>query len=192
MKTWHLFFIVLIALIFTLLYVINPFRYHSQYNESRSIVHSVLIKASPDRVFNYLGNSANASNWSIFVHHITPINAQEVPDGKVGSIRRCFTRADETGSRWDETILIVEPSKRRRISCYNLMDFAMTADNLCTEQIYRDLGNNQIELVFTVFYLEKPDQWTDFKTRIASWVIQYIFKTNMENIKQEVEKNTGL
>lgn len=188
MKTLTKVLLIIAGLLVLLLFVVNPYRYHAEYNGRRSIVQKIEINAPPETIFKYLGNSANAATWSVFVDHITPLNPNEVPDGQVGSQRRCFTREDETGSTWDETLLIVEPYKRRRISCYNLKDFPLIAEGLNTEQIYNDLGNNKTELVFTVFFNKKPDAFTAFKTRIASWVIKYIFKGNMENIKTESEK----
>lgn len=179
--------LVILLILFAIFYFFNPFGYSKYYPDERAIINTIEINAPAEEVFAYLGNSANAAKWSVFVDHISPLNPQEVSDGQVGSKRRCFQNPDEKGLRWDETILINEQNKRRRISIYNLIDFSIEADGLATEQLYESLENGRTRLIFSVFYLEKPDAITTFKTFIGSWYIQYIFKKNMENIKTEVE-----
>ena len=72
------------------------------------VLHTVEVDATPDHVFSFLGNSGNASRWSVFVHHIVPLYASTVPDGRSGSQRRCFKTRDEKGLQWDEEITVVE------------------------------------------------------------------------------------
>lgn len=45
----------------------------------------------------------------MFVDHISPLNADQVPDGHVGSTRRCFCYANEQGRMWDEMLTEVIP-----------------------------------------------------------------------------------
>src|SRR5687768_2023175 len=118
------------------LYIFSPYRHQVGF-AYKLIKHSVLINVAPDSVFRFLGNSANARRWSLYVHHIAPLNANEVPDGTVGSKRRCFCNADETGTQWDEVLTRVVPNEKRQISCYNLVDFAMSTKGLGTEQLYK-------------------------------------------------------
>lgn len=177
-----------LLLLFGVVFIFTPYRKHSDiYDGSRFISNEILINAPAGKVYQYLGDSDNASTWSVFVDHIIPLNADSIPDGQVGSRRRCYKNADQKGLQWDETILINETNKRRRISCYNLKGFPMVADNIATEQIYTPTGDDRTNLEFTVFYLREPDQWTFFKTIIGGWYIKYIFYRNMENIKKEVE-----
>lgn len=44
------------------------------------ISHTVEINAPADSVFKFLGNSANAHRWSVFVDHISPLNSDVVKD----------------------------------------------------------------------------------------------------------------
>lgn len=90
--------------------------------------HSVEINAPAEKVYNYLGNSAHAGEWSVFVDHITPLNTDSVADGSAGSRRRCFTTAAETGATWDETITQNIPNKKREIIIYNMINFPMVAN----------------------------------------------------------------
>lgn len=189
-RTKKILLLSIIALI-CIFIIFNPYGHSEYYPGKRSIVNVIEINAPVEKVFSYLGNSANASIWSVYVDHITPLNPDEIPDGQVGSKRRCFQNPDEKGLQWDETILINEKNKRRRISIYNLVDFPMEAKGLATEQLYEVIDNNRTKLIFSVFYLEEPDAITSFKTFVGSWYINYIFKRNLVNIKTEVEKLNG-
>lgn len=154
----------------------------------RVMAHTVEIGAPADSVFRYLGNSANASRWSTFVHHITPLNPDSVPDGAVGSRRRCFRLADESGETWDETITVVEPSRRRQLTLYAFRNFAVSADNMATEQIYEALGPDRSRLTFTVFFKDVEPGFLDaYLMYLTAYRIHDIFKDNMRNIARIVE-----
>lgn len=187
MQTW-LKRLILPALALLLgLYIFSPYR-HEKGFRYKLIKHSVVINAPRDSVFRFLGNSANARHWSVFVHHISPLNGNEVPDGQVGSKRRCYCNADETSTQWDEVLTQVEPNVRRQISCYNLVDFAVSTQGLGTEQLYRSLGARQCELSFTLFYLTQEASVLDqLKTAYAAYYVKYIFQQNMDNIKRILE-----
>ena len=155
---------------------------------TRNVSYTVSIDAPVPIVFAYLGNSSNAAQWSVFVHHITTLNDSVIPDGAVGSIRRCYVNSDESGRRWDEEIVEVVPNLKRRLSIFNLYDFPMTANNLVTDQFYQKTANNQCELTFSVFFdVENPGMVAHLKLYFAAYRIQSIFKQNMENIKRNVE-----
>lgn len=152
------------------------------------VEHTVTIGVSADSVFRFLGNSDNAARWSVFVDHISTLNANEVPDGRPGSVRRCFCRADETGQRWDERILEVEPLKRRRLITYNLVDFPLEASHVASEQRYEKLGTNRCRLTFTMFFLNHdPDLLTELKMYLGAYEAKDIFEKNMGNIKRILE-----
>ncbi len=153
------------------------------------IAHTVEVEAPLPEVYDFLSNSDNAKRWSVFVNHITTLNGDSVPDGQVGSRRRCFCKADETGTQWDELISEIEPYKRRQLLIYNLKDFSMTADNLATNQFYEPISDNKCKLTFTVFFNgNQPGMWNWFKTKLAAYKILDIFERNMDNIKRIVEE----
>lgn len=167
--------------------IFSPYGRHDGF-DYKLMKHTVDINAPANTVYNYLGNSANAKDWSVFVDHITTLNADSVPDGAIGSRRRCFVNADETGTRWDETIVENIPGVKRQITIYDMVDFPMTAENLATEQLYEPLDSNRTRLTFTVFYRNaEPSLWETFKTHLASYKIISVFKGNMDNIKRIVE-----
>lgn len=176
-----------IVLLLIALLSFSPFQIH-QGERMPSIQCSIEIDAPADTVYAYLGNSANAAQWSVWIDHITPLNTDVVPDGEVGSLRRCFQNTHERGLRWDEEILVEEQGHRRRLSIFNLVDFPMEATGLATEQIYRTLPGNSTNLTFTVFYLNTPTPWDYTKTLLGAWLIRDIFQDNMLNIKKKIEQ----
>jgi uncharacterized protein YndB with AHSA1/START domain len=154
----------------------------------KKVAHTISIDAPVEVVFDYLGSSANAARWSVFVDHITTLNDSIVPDGAVGSVRRCFVHSDENGTQWDEEIVELIPYEKRRLTIFNMQDFPLTADHLVTEQLYRKTAEDQCELTFTVFYdVENPGLASHLKLYFAAYRIESIFKQNMENIKRNVE-----
>lgn len=152
------------------------------------VKHTVEIDAPADSVFNFLGNSANASQWSVYVDHITPLNADSFPDGSIGSRRRCFCNKDETGAKWDELTTERIPGKKRQLLIYNMQEFSLTAEHLATEQLYEKIADNKCSLTFTVFYKDvEPGVIEKLKIYFAGYTIKSIFEQNMSNIKRIVE-----
>jgi uncharacterized protein YndB with AHSA1/START domain len=150
---------------------------------------SIVIDAPVDQVFTYLGNSDNASEWSVFVDHITTLNSDKVPDGQKGSVRRCFENANEKGKSWDEKTTIVEPNKRRQLSCYNYKGFGMTAGPLLTEQLYEDTKDGKCVLSFTLFFPEGKDTFFNrMKMYYGAYEVADVFEKNLRNIKKYNEQ----
>jgi len=175
----------LIAIIFMIFF--SP--YSLKENGVRNVSNTVIIQAPVALVFDYLGNSDNASRWSVFVNHISTLNDNLVPDGAVGSLRRCYVNSDETGMRWDEETVQVLANQKRRLTIFNLKDFPMTADHLVTEQLYAKKNENQCELTFTLFYdVSHSNLWSELKMYLAAYRIERIFEQNMENIKRNLEE----
>ncbi len=151
------------------------------------ISESVEIARPCPRVCDYLANSAHASDWSAFVSHITPLNAEIVPDGAQGSIRRSFRNSDETGMRWDEYFLEVTPL-RRRLRVYNVVGAPLRATTLLlTEQIYEPVDARRCRLSFTLFFGEDPSLGDAFRMRLGAHLIAPLFRRNIGNIKRLVE-----
>ena len=171
-----------------LMIIFSPYGKKDGYPYSM-VMQSIVINASADSVYNYLGNSANAHFWSVYVHHISTLNKDSVPDGQVGSIRRCFRNKNEQGKQWDEMTIINEKNKRRKLSIYNTKGFALMVDSIATEQIYYSLGPNKCRLIFTLGLYGAPVSLLDkLKIYFASYFIADIFKKNIDNIKRINEK----
>ena len=178
---------ILIPIILAIAFLASPFKTHEGFDYPL-IKQTIIIDAPIEKVFGYLGNSDNASNWSVFVDHISTINGREVLDGKVGSERRCFVRKNKQGMQWDELTTEVIQNKKRQLTIYNLENFPITAQNLATEQIYQLTNDNKCALSFTLFYKDVEPTWGEyFKTTFAAYLIKSIFRKNMENIKEIIE-----
>lgn len=170
-----------------LLLVFSPYKYNRD-NKYRSVDYSIEINVPVDSVFTYLGNSDNATDWSSYVDHITPLNASTIPDGAVGSKRRCFKETNEKGIIWDEEIIEVVPNKKRRLTIYNLKGFSLKANGLETEQIYESLGSNKMRLTFSVFFgNNNPTIIESLKMNYASYTMHSIFEANLMNVKKIME-----
>ena len=172
-------------------FIFSPYGSHEGF-AYKMVKHTVEINVPADSVYKYLGNSAHAHDWSVFVDHISPLNADSFPDGAPGSRRRCFQQADEKGTQWDELVTIVEPGKRRQLTIYNLKDFSMQAENLATEQLYSAPAPGKCTLTFTMFFLDgKSTTWDEMKTYIGAFKVKNIFAKNMNNIKRITEEKYG-
>lgn len=165
----------------------SPYGYHKGFDYPL-IIQTIVIDAEPETVFKYLGKSSNAAEWSVFVDHISPLNAGTIQDGEIGSERRCFGSADETGIIWDERITQVEQASLRQLEIYNLQGLELQADNLLSDQIYRRNNGLQTSLSFTLhFGNHAPSLWVKLKTYLAAYKISSIFADNLMNIKKQIE-----
>ncbi|MBS3914891.1 MAG: SRPBCC family protein [Bacteroidetes bacterium] len=185
-KTFKIALLILVAGLLAA-YFLAPFG-KSGIDDKKSVEYSMQINVSRDSAWKYLSNSNSAREWSVFVHHISTLNATEVPDGKPGSKRRCFCREDETGRRWDEQILSVQQDSFRTISIENMVKFPMTANHLETQQIYKSISENKCEITLRLYYIGNNFSfWDGLKTRAAAYTIQSIFRRNLENMKEILE-----
>lgn len=181
----------IIGVILGLAIYFSPYKKHKN-EKGKSIQISVNIKAPVDSVFAYLGNSANAADWSSFVDHITVLNPEQTTDGTVGSFRRCFQNADEKGMTWDEEIVSVKKSKIRKLTIFNLQHFPIKAEHLATEQRYKKLSKNKTQLTFALYFDQKSTPTLDWiKMHLASYKIAQIFEKNLANIKRICEEKYG-
>lgn len=166
-------------------YVFSPYKMNAN---KYKLSTSVTINTAPCKVFEYLGNSNNASDWSSFVNRIVPL---EGADGTLGSIRRCYKTADTDSWKWDEQTLLLDQCKKRKLSIYNLVNFPMQAPGLYTEQIYQSLKGEKCKLTFTLFF-DKNESWFDFmRMKFTAFYIEYIFEKNLQNIKNIIENSTN-
>lgn len=183
--------ILLIPIVFAGMIIFSPYGKVDGFNY-KIIKNTVHINAPVDSVFLFLGNSAKASEWSVFVDHINTLNSDSFPDGSTGSRRRCFINSNENGMQWDELITEVISNKKRQLTIYNLKDFKMTVEDLATEQLYEATSDDGCQLTFTVFFLNnQPTILETLKTYFAAYQIKSIFEDNMNNIKHILEKENN-
>ncbi|HAD14030.1 MAG TPA: hypothetical protein DCF33_16525 [Saprospirales bacterium] len=176
------------SILLLLLWVFSNFKLNPETNEY-SLENSILIQSPVEKIFTYLGNSANASSWSSFVDHITPLNQNQIPDGQLNSTRRCFRNADETGIQWDEDIVKWEANKLRELSIYNMKHFPVSTGDLRTRQQYDTQPDGSVKLTFGLYKSADKTTWTDvIKMKYTGYIVAGIFKANISNIKREIEK----
>lgn len=162
--------------------------------------HTVSIAAPIDSVWRYVGTSATAREWSVYFHHITPLDTSRAgaplpSDGAIGSVRVCYRREDETGPTWDEVVTGLDSTgteRHRRIRTYRLRGFGGMQGWLArrTEysvtQIYHERGDSTTLTFRTQLF--RPDngfmRWAF--AREADEVVR-VFRLNLENIKAALE-----
>ena len=145
------------------------------------------INCPPSKAFEYLGNSEHASQWSAFVDHISPLNEDVIPDGSLGSIRRCFRKSNEDGMIWDEEIITYHSDSLRTLSIYNLQGFFISTTHLYTKQKYTPTSKGT-HLIFGLYKKLDETKWLDvLKLKITGHYIKYIFNKNLRGIKSKIE-----
>ncbi len=174
-------------------YKFSPYKHSENYPYKNVVDNTVIINEPIDSVYRMLGHSSYARQWSVFVHHITPLNPNEVTDGTPGSIRRCFAQENENGIVWDEEILIVEPNKRRRLSIFNTKGFESESNDILTEQLYEKIDSNTTKLTFIVFRDENKEMewWKQALLYYIAYNMKTVFEENMENIKYLAEEGAN-
>ena len=150
--------------------------------------YGVTIHAPPDEVYAYMSDNSHARDWSIFFDHISDLPGP--PAGTVGSHRRCFRRADETGASWDEDTVSVDPPRSRRIRTYNLQHFkgnVLKDASLYVVQGYASSAPGTTVLSFTGG-LEGGDLLQRVYAFFLAGESERVFRLNLENIKAAIEQ----
>lgn len=164
------------------------------------INHSVVIDAPVEAVWDYGSDSTRAREWSVFFHHIDPIEGRGKPrDGTLGAYRVCYRFANERGMRWDETTEAITKHEHRKIRTFNLVGFPMgpvgTAQEYEVHQDYEALDDVRTRLTFR----SKLTRRTGVGNLLAWPVVkgvyvifgqpagQEVFVWNLENIRAAVE-----
>ncbi len=181
MKKLLLIILILFAVIAALVFF-SPYKNHP--NRGYAIIKTIEIEATQEELYNYLGNSDNAADWSSYVSYIETLNEPEFKDGEKGSTRRCFKKDDESIT-WDERIELAYPYSYRRLSIYNMQGFALESDALLTEQLYDGIDSATTRLSLTLYIDPDKGTWTDhLKLYIASYKVGSVFEANLERIKK--------
>lgn len=163
--------------------------------------HTVHIHAPIDSVWTYVGDSSTAREWSVYFHHISPLDTsrtgQPLPsDGAVGSVRVCHRFADETGPLWDEEVLALDatgPERFRILRTYRLRSFRGATGWLARQtqhyavQIYRLLNDTTTALTFRTRLAYPDNAFMRWAVDQRAESIQRIFRLNLVNIKAAIE-----
>jgi hypothetical protein len=156
----------------------------------RLLATSVDIDAEPDSVYRFLGDPANLDRWSGYVHHCAPLNADSLPEGALGSRRRCFCAPDGAGRRWDETLVEAVPGKKRGMALHDFAGFSAAPDSLVMEQSYATLGNGGCRLTFSLYFPGEPGWRETLQMYFAAYSIKGIFARDLARIKRVTESES--
>lgn len=165
-----------------------------------SIRHTVTIKAPVEEVWEYGSDSTRARYWSVYFHHITPIEGKGRPrDGSVGALRICYRNKDESGPRWSETTEAVTPLRHREIRTFDLhgFQFAPLSSRISytVHQNYRVVDTTTSTLEFSTKVERRPGirGALAFPVLKSSFLLlgrapgRQVFVWNLTNIKAAVE-----
>jgi Polyketide cyclase / dehydrase and lipid transport len=152
------------------------------------ITDSVVIRATPAQVFDFMSDSGQARGWSIFFDHISPLPGPS--DGGLGAKRRCFRRADETGPRWDEEVTEITPNRSRRIHVYGAAGFRAGIYVGTEEEIahrYEEIAPGVTKLTFDARVIKGSplDRLALFCSELET---HRIFRDNLANIRDMIEQ----
>ncbi len=154
-----------------------------------AITEHVDIRAPVEDVWKYVNDSRTAGEWSVYFHHISPLPG--IQDGKAGSLRRCFRRADESEIWWDEQTVAIELYKYRKIRAFNTHGFTEPHHNEAEFEVlqsYQEVKPGIIRLTFSSRLL-KTDDWFPWQ---RFWIMgqegRRVFTLNLENIKTALEQ----
>lgn len=162
--------------------------------------HAVEIDAPVAVVWDYGSDSTRAKDWSVFFHHITPVEGKgTAADGTVGAYRICYRNEDERGMRWDETTESITRNEHRRIRTFNLQGFPLgpigTAQEYEVHQDYDAIDGDRTRLRFRSKLVRRDGignllAWPVVKgiyVILARPAGQQVFVWNLENIKAAIE-----
>jgi hypothetical protein len=155
----------------------------------QGVTESVTINAPVEVVWKYVSDSTKARDWSVYFDHISPLPG--IQDGQVGSLRRCFRNADESGLSWDEVTTIIQPLKMRQITTYNIKHLPWSlltfGGYVFVRQHYRKISDQQTELTFQTVSPADAN-WIHRKVfEFSRRDTLRIFKQNLTNIKALIE-----
>lgn len=160
-----------------------------------SISRSIIIDAPVAKVWRYASDSTKASDWSVYFDHISPLPG-EFTDGKVGSLRRCFKYADESGEYWDEVTIEVIPERSRKIVSYNFTNYPLPIlyrnQYAFVRQLYESVGENQTKMTFQTIRPKNSKFVWKIIFRKTRDEVGEIFHLNLENIKAAIEGQNRL
>lgn len=156
---------------------------------NRQVMYTVTINRPIEVVWEYASDSSKATDWSIYFHHISPLAGVE--DGKVGSLRRCYRRADESGATWDEEVIEVKPLEYRQLKTFNLQNFknpVLKKAVFRVHQIYEKVDSKKTKLTFASEYIGPLELDIIQALLPAASETERIFMANLENIKAAIEQ----
>lgn len=174
--------------------------------------YTVEINAPIDVVWAYNANNDHARQWSTYFYKIKNCPLKDCPwnaslkQSEVGYTRRCFRRADEQGTFWDETTTKIEKGPLtyyKQIRAYNFNEFMSIFNynekgEFLVEQIYKKISDNKTSLTFRSGYIKREElehktsrfdyfMWQQIFHFVTKRSVENTFRWNLANIKAHIE-----
>jgi uncharacterized protein YndB with AHSA1/START domain len=165
-------------------------------SDRRMLSISTDIAAAADSVYRFLGDTANAERWSVFIDEIAPLNADSVQPWAAGSRLRCFVRNDGKERRWDETVREAVPGRKRLLVLYGFEGFSAAPDSLTLEQIFapmEDAEGREVaasRLTFNLYFTRGPGWRETLQMFFAAYSVKGIFSRDLAHVKRLLEKDS--
>mgnify|MGYP005846136311 CR=1 FL=1 len=150
---------------------------------------SVVIDAPVEAVWEYVGNSDNAAEWSVFFEKIQPLPGAK--DGQTGALRRCFRATDHPEAIWwDEITLEIRENEYRRILAFNPHHFSdpqLNRGEYYVTQHFEEIQPGRTKLTFAQTQLRPRGIFKRLGFLQVGRDGSRIIQQNLENIKQAIE-----
>jgi hypothetical protein len=186
------------------LIVKSPYQRHPGTGH-RMLSQGVDIAAAADSVFLFLGDTADAGRWSVYIDAIKPLNADSVTPWAPGSRFRCFVRKGRNAGKegtdgkersWDEIVREAVPGRRRSLVLYGFAGFSAAPDSLTLEQVFtplkdadgREVGASRLD--FNLYFTREPGWKETLQMFFAAYSIQGIFSRDLAAVKRVLETGT--
>lgn len=158
-------------------------------NKKKLIKTSIIINKPVDTVYYFMSKNKPCEKGLLYLDHIDVLNNPKKANSEVGTKKRFYTNADETGQQFDGIVINSIKNKKRRLELFNFQNFPMEFNNLIHEQTFSKIGKNKCKLNMKLFYKKNtPEFWDEVKAHIASYRIKKAFKENMLVIKTQLEE----
>ncbi len=156
--------------------------------EQNGIQTRIIIDRQVNVVFDFMFESQNTKNGTLYVDHINVITKQTDSASEIGTISRFYCNNDETGQTYDGEVLKSVKNIKRVVKLSNFIDFPIEFNEVINEQLFKPISENKCELRLSLYYKNSlPDFWDEIKAHVASYRIKMAIYENMQKIKNELE-----
>jgi hypothetical protein len=148
----------------------------------------IVIQAPVADVWNYLSANGNAADWSVYFDHISTLPG--VPEGQLGSDRRCYRNHDEKGLSWDEVTIGLIPRALRILSIHGFRGLRFRAElnpPIFVKQIYQKLGPDSTRVTFQTAAGAGMTEEEEIEFLFVRGTTRETFEENLENIRAAIE-----
>jgi hypothetical protein len=135
-----------------------------------------------------MANSSHAHEWSVYFDHIKPLPGSR--DLGLGSVRRCFRRANEAGIFWDERVVEVRSERLRVLRTFNVTGFHVPIYNVAEYDVFQRFeplsnGHTRLTLASALVKPRTLAGWWNALLQMSE--AERIIRYNLDNIAAAIE-----